>query len=527
MNFAAYTRKSVFSDKSDSVKNQARMCQDYADSHFPGKVDSFRVYQDEDCTGANTNRPGLKKLLSDVEDGQIDVLVVYQLDRLSRNVRDFSNLYSYLEEHGVQFISVKENIDTTTPIGKAMMYVSVVFAQMERETTASRVYDNMIGLSDSGWWVGGNPPYPYVRKNATLPDGKKHVTLELESEEAASWLQDFFQTFLDNGFSLQRYETWLRSHGIFTRNGKFFQTTQIYKLLTMPFCVEGTAAIYDFYAAKGCIMSPGSPRELWDGSHGVMIYGRTTERNGKHQLVPPEKWRVCLGRHAPCVSADTWLAVQAQFTHNVFEKKLRHSLPLLKGTLRCSCGRLMSLSRKAHVDGSVATWYMCPRRGRFGKDACSVRSIRTTVLDEKVLSIFSEIEQDPDAIYKYAQEPVPAVDYSVEERKLQKRLDSISVKIGNLTSALAEGQDGAAAKYILSAIQSLDEEKLSVSRKLSAVHQESRNSVIFLRTLEEKRSEISGFIRNIDNFNEEERNEIARNCIESAVWDGETLTITL
>ena len=91
----------------------------------------------------------------------------------------------------------------------------------------------------------------------------------------------------------------------------------------------------------------------------------------------------------------------------------------------------------------------------------------------------------------------------------------------------AAGQDGAAAKYILSAIQSLDEEKLSVSRKLSAVHQESRNSVIFLRTLEEKRSEISGFIRNIDNFNEEERNEIARNCIESAVWDGETLTITL
>ena len=159
MVFASYTRKSIYSDKSDSTKNQAKMCRDYVDFHYPGRVDSFLVYEDEGLTGSNTKRPDLQRLMKDIKSGLIDFLIVYQLDRLSRDIKDFSNIYAFLEEHHVQFISIAENIDTNTPIGKAMMYVSVIFAQMERETIANRVNDNMIGLADEGWWVGGNPPY--------------------------------------------------------------------------------------------------------------------------------------------------------------------------------------------------------------------------------------------------------------------------------------------------------------------------------------------------------------------------------
>ena len=161
MHFAIYGRKSVYSDKSDSVDNQHRMCKEYVDFKFPGKIDSCETYSDEGFTGANTNRPGLKRLMDDVKNGLIDMLVVYQLDRLSRDVRDFANIYAILEERDVMFVSLKENIDTTTPIGKAMMYVTMVFAQMERETIAARVTDNMIGLAKKGFWMGGNPPYGY------------------------------------------------------------------------------------------------------------------------------------------------------------------------------------------------------------------------------------------------------------------------------------------------------------------------------------------------------------------------------
>jgi site-specific DNA recombinase len=133
MHFATYGRKSVYSDRSDSVDNQERMCREYVDLKFKDKAESFEIYQDEGFTGANTDRPGLKRLMDDVNDGLIDALVVYQLDRLSRDVKDFANIYATLEEKNVMFISIKENIDTTTPIGKAMMYVTMVFAQRSEE----------------------------------------------------------------------------------------------------------------------------------------------------------------------------------------------------------------------------------------------------------------------------------------------------------------------------------------------------------------------------------------------------------
>ena len=112
MFLAIYGRKSIYSDHSDSIDNQFRMCRECIDFKFPGE-NSIETYSDEAYTGANTDRPDLQRLLADVKAGLVDALVVYQLDRLSRDVRDFSNIYSLLEEHHVMFISIKENIDTT------------------------------------------------------------------------------------------------------------------------------------------------------------------------------------------------------------------------------------------------------------------------------------------------------------------------------------------------------------------------------------------------------------------------------
>ena len=112
-------------------------------------------------------------------------------------------------------------------------------------------------------------------------------------------MTQIFDTFLAYNCSLQGMETRFKNQGIRTQSGKFFSTTQLHKMLTMPYCVEATPEVYDFYAAKGCIMDPGSPREMWDGSVGVIIYGRSTEKNKKHQAQPPEKWTVCLGSTSP------------------------------------------------------------------------------------------------------------------------------------------------------------------------------------------------------------------------------------
>lgn len=522
MVFANYGRKSVYSDKSDSVDNQFRMSQDYVASHFPGRVDKFLHYYDEDFTGANTNRPGLQKLLLDIEAGIIDVLIVYQLDRLSRDVRDFANIYSMLEEHNVSFVSVKESIDTTTPIGKAMMYVTVVFAQMERETIAQRVTDNMIGLAKKGYWVGGNPPICFDRQRIII-DGKKHVTLS-QNPDGVEYVKKIFDTFLELGLSLQGMETYFKNNNIKTLNGKFFSTTQLHKILTMPYCVEGTAAVYDYYTAKGCIMEPDCPREKWDGTKGVMIYGRTTEKNKKHQLQPPSQWRVCLGLHEPFISADKWLAVQERLSNNVFNKTMKYDVPLLKGVLRCKCGSIMPVARKKKIAG-VSSWYYCLKHMRQGISACpDSHQIKVDLLDERVMEIFRSIGSDPELIADF----MPQIEQKTEDiSSVKKQIVNTEKKIGRLASSLSLSKDSTAAKYIIAEMEKLDEELQKLHHRelnLAAINRERCNRE---KKSQELVKDIQKLVENFDQFTPSERNEIIRSVVSECVWDGETLTLRL
>lgn len=523
MRFFNYGRKSIFSDKSDSIDNQFRMSREHCENRFPGQIDLWTQFSDEDFTGANTDRPDLKAMLEQIKAGCCDVLVVYQLDRLSRDVRDFANIYALLEEHGVMFISIKENIDTTTPIGRAMMYVTVVFAQMERETIAARVTDNMIGLAKKGYWTGGNPPTGFVRQRIVV-DGRKHVSITVDPEKAkyVMWL---FDTFLDNGYSLQSMETAFRKQGIRTLSGAFFSTTQLHSLLTSPFCVEATPEVYDFFSAKGCQMDPDSPREKWDGSVGVMVYGRTTEKNKKHQKQPPEKWIVCLGVHKPFMPADKWLAVQSRFSRNKFDRTMKYDVPLLKGILRCSCGSIMSCSRKKKKEG-VSSWYYCLRRMRKGVEACDRAQIKVELLDEKVMEVMRSIEADPLLVRQFVRDDTKNPDIP-DPKVIASRIASCEAKIGRLAASLALAENSSASKYIVAEMERLDLELQALKREHNMATAAARQHNTALKSAEAKAAEISNLIRNLDGFSAKEKNEILRSVIQKCTWDGEELFISL
>lgn len=103
---------------------------------------------------------------------KFDILVCYRLDRISRNVADFSSTIKELQAYGVDFVSIKEQFDTTSPMGRAMIYnIASVFAQLERETIAERVRDNMTELVKNGFWLGGTPLFGYTRVRETCIDG--------------------------------------------------------------------------------------------------------------------------------------------------------------------------------------------------------------------------------------------------------------------------------------------------------------------------------------------------------------------
>ncbi len=101
-------------------------------------------------------------------------MVCYRLDRISRNIGDFANLIEELNELHISFISIKEQFDTSSPMGRAMMYIASVFSQLERETIAERIRDNMLELSKSGRWLGGNTPTGYTSESVSSVtiDGK-------------------------------------------------------------------------------------------------------------------------------------------------------------------------------------------------------------------------------------------------------------------------------------------------------------------------------------------------------------------
>lgn len=521
MHFATYGRKSIYSDKSDSVDNQQRMCREYIDFKFPNQVDSFECYQDEGFTGANTNRPGLQRLLTDVRDGLVDAVVVYQLDRLSRDVRDFSNIYGELEERQVMFISIKENIDTATPIGKAMMFVSMTFAQMERETIAVRVTDNMIGLAKKGMWTGGNPPYGYQREK-TVINGKKH-TIIIPDPEAAAYVESMFDEFLDNEYSIQGMETALKHEGRKTVNGKFFSTTQIHKMLTMPYCVPATPEVWDYYSGLGCQMA--DDRDQWDGKHGVMIYGRSTEKNKRHQVQPKDKWIVSEGIHDPFIPAEKWLAVQNQIKRNTFERKKKYDIPLLKGTLRCAkCGCLMQVARKKLARGNVLSSYYCITRMRKGVEFCDMGHIKCADLDNEVLGIFKKIDADPDLIREYARIEQDGNNESVI-KELEKKSSAIQARIKRLTESLADGSG--ASKYIVAQIEAEDLSLAAVSREIELIKAEERRNKREVASTTKRAEIIQKMVSSLSNLTADEKNSIARDVISECAWDGETLYIKL
>ena len=162
---AIYARQSVLKADSLSISGQIDLCRRETGTEV-------KIYRDKGYSGKNTNRPAFQQLMEDVEAGLIQKIVVYRLDRFSRSISDFGRLWEILKAHNVEFVSINETFDTSTPMGRAMLNIIMVFAQLERETTAERVRDNYYQRAKLGSWPGGPAPYGFSIGKLPGPDGK-------------------------------------------------------------------------------------------------------------------------------------------------------------------------------------------------------------------------------------------------------------------------------------------------------------------------------------------------------------------
>jgi site-specific DNA recombinase len=221
---AVYTRKSTeegLDKEFNSLQAQREACEAYiASQRSEGWALVREAYDDGGFSGGTLERPGLQQLLADIEEGLVDVVVVYKIDRLSRSLMDFSKLVEVFDRAGVTFVSVTQSFNTTTSMGRLTLNILLSFAQFEREVIAERVRDKIRASRQKGMWMGGNVPFGYRVENRKL----------VVTEPDATTLRSIFERFVGIG-SATVLARELRDEGVLAPSRKPFDKGALYHLL--------------------------------------------------------------------------------------------------------------------------------------------------------------------------------------------------------------------------------------------------------------------------------------------------------
>lgn len=223
-------------------------------------------YDDGGFSGGSMERPALKKLMRDIENGQIDVVVVYKVDRLSRSLSDFAKLIDLFDKHNVSFVSVTQQFNTTTSMGRLTLNILLSFAQFEREVIGERIRDKVAATKRKGMWMGGQPPLGYVTKDKKLVIDEREAELVQLIFERFTVLQSM--TLLAKELRDQGYRTkkWITQKGVL-RGGNVITKGFLYKLLNNRTYLGEIIHLGSNYQGQH---KPIISHALWEKSRSVM-----------------------------------------------------------------------------------------------------------------------------------------------------------------------------------------------------------------------------------------------------------------
>lgn len=315
---AIYSRKSRFTGKGESIGNQVELCRQYIAMHFgQTAANNALIFEDEGFSGGNLNRPDFQKMMNAAREHQFNAVIVYRLDRISRSISDFSALIEELGQLEIDFISIREHFDTSSPMGRAMMYISSVFSQLERETIAERIRDNMRELAKTGRWLGGTTPTGYTSEAVSriTVDGKSKRMCKLKLIPAeADIVRQIYELYSESS-SLTRTEAELLRRNIKTKTGRDFTRFSIKGILQNPVYLMADRDAYQYFSDKQADIF--SPPEDFDGIRGILAYNRTDQKKGRTTVyLPVSEWIVSVGQHPGIISAKTWIGVQNALERN-------------------------------------------------------------------------------------------------------------------------------------------------------------------------------------------------------------------
>lgn len=369
MVFGIYCRKSVLTDKGKSVENQLEMCREYIRNRF-GDNNKIIIYEDEGYSGKNTARPMFRKMTEDIK--KLDYVVCYRLDRLSRSVSDFSALVEMMNRNKTGFICIKEEFDTSKPMGKAMMYIASVFSQLERETIGERVRDNMLMLAKTGRWLGGNTPLGYssVREAYTCGGRTKYACF-LKSNGELETVERIFKAF-EKSESLSKTTDIVNNMKLKTKNGLDFTNQAVKDILSNPVYCRADKKAFEYFENRN-----------------IKVYGEICKRGLiSYNKNDDDNIIIAVGKHLPIISGERWIKIQEMLrTDAAFDRRgLLRGAALASGAIICGlCGEQMYAVKRS---GGRGFDYICRRKRR--KEGCLCKNLNGVVADEKIKKFLKE-----------------------------------------------------------------------------------------------------------------------------------------
>lgn len=346
------------------------------------------VFREEGESGKSLDRPALQQLLARVRARDIDLLLVTRIDRLSRSLLDFYEVHRLFEDNGVQFVSLNETFDTSSAVGRAMLKLVLVFAELEREQTAERTRTAMKARAERGLWNGGHPPLGYDS------EGNGHLTINPAEAELVKLIFARYEE-MRSTVTLAR---WLNEHG---HRQKVYVSRRRGKTGGRKFSVSTVQGMLKNRLYLGEIDHKG---ETFEGQHDALIEREAFERV-QGIIATNHK-----GAHGP--------PLRAQYDY------------LLTGVLRCSCGHALTTSA-GNGRGGRYHYYRCVGIQKKPGHECAVRQVRAERIDEAVMEIVRETARDPRLLAEAVEEA---------NRMAREQVDPLRQRVETLRREQAEAE---------------------------------------------------------------------------------------
>ena len=445
---AIYARQSVEKKDSISIESQIENCRTKV-----LRGEEYTTYIDRGYSGKNTQRPKFIQMMTDIKAGKIKKVIIYRLDRISRNLLDFANMIEVFDKYGVSIVSFSDQIDTTSPMGRAMLNIAMVFAQLERETIQDRVRDNYYARGKDGFYLGGAAPYGY-QKVQTTHNGKKTYTF-IPDEGAADLVEKLFTEYAKTDVALGVLCGRLNKEGKLTNKSKPWTSVSLGRLLRNPVYVKADADVFLYLKNKGAVMN--NTVDDYIGQNGCYLYGER-KNTTTSKFTDISNCFVTIGLHEGLIDSDVWLACQNKMdTNKQVKNSGKGTHTWLSGIIKCGYCKMAINVVNGYKDKKYITCggrklRICYDRSR----TYLIEDLENAVSGKLIKAIKKRLSE-----YDSTQKPKENKEVNalkIQLVKIEDEIDALMEKVSTANETLF--------RYINQKIEELDTRKREVLEKI-------------------------------------------------------------